>query len=209
MAVTLRGSLRRTFQSILVWCVVSGALAVAGGLTRGAPRGVLWLLAVTVDVIGSLAGFYTPGLGKSRTRDWDIAAEHPSGTETAAFVVAFTGSLALWWLYFDRFADAGTDVIATSEDPSRLGRSAYTMIHPIMVAGIIVSAAGDEKILSEPSRTATTASAWMILGGPPFSSPGTPPSRRWCGGWCRGRGCPGSWCWRCSRWRLGRSRRSP
>jgi len=35
-----------------------------------------------------------------------------------------------------------------------------------MVGGIIVSAAADETILSSPSATATTASAWMILGGP-------------------------------------------
>jgi len=195
MAVTLRGPLRRNFQRILAWCVVSGSLAVAGGLTHGWPRGVLWLLAVGVDVTGAIAGFYTPGLGKSRTSDWDIAGEHfaercqgfiliglgesiviigatlsaaghPSGTETAAFVVAFVGALALWWLYFDRSADAGADVMATSEDPGRLGRSAYTLIHPIMVAGIIVTAAGDEKILAEPSHIATTASAWMILGGP-------------------------------------------
>jgi low temperature requirement protein LtrA len=35
-----------------------------------------------------------------------------------------------------------------------------------MVAGIIVSAAADQIVLSAPSAAATTASAWMILGGP-------------------------------------------
>jgi low temperature requirement protein LtrA len=35
-----------------------------------------------------------------------------------------------------------------------------------MVAGIIVTAAADEKVLSEPGAAANTASAWMILGGP-------------------------------------------
>jgi low temperature requirement protein LtrA len=35
-----------------------------------------------------------------------------------------------------------------------------------MVAGIIVTAAGDEKILTSPSSTAPASSAWMILGGP-------------------------------------------
>ena len=35
-----------------------------------------------------------------------------------------------------------------------------------MVAGIIVTAAADQKVLSSPPATATTASAWMILGGP-------------------------------------------
>jgi len=35
-----------------------------------------------------------------------------------------------------------------------------------MVAGIIVAAAADDKILLSPSSTATGPSAWMILGGP-------------------------------------------
>ncbi len=35
-----------------------------------------------------------------------------------------------------------------------------------MVAGIIVTAAADEQVLSEPGRAASTPSAWMILGGP-------------------------------------------
>jgi Bacterial low temperature requirement A protein (LtrA) len=53
-----------------------------------------------------------------------------------------------------------------SDDPGRLGRSAYHLIHPVMVAGIIVTAAADEKGLSDPGQPASAAAAWMILGGP-------------------------------------------
>jgi low temperature requirement protein LtrA len=35
-----------------------------------------------------------------------------------------------------------------------------------MVAGIIASAAADEKILTDPAAKASAASAWLILGGP-------------------------------------------
>ena len=83
-----------------------------------------------------------------------------------AFVVAFAGSVALWWLYFDQSAEAAAEKIASSDDPGRLGRSAYHLIHPVMVAGIIVSAAADETVLSGPGATASAAAAWMILGGP-------------------------------------------
>jgi low temperature requirement protein LtrA len=195
MVAVLRGPLRRNFQRILAWCVVSGALAVAGGLAHGHARELLWLLAVCVDLLGSAVGFATPGLGRSRTADWTISGAHiaercqafilialgesiviigatlsamPSVTASgvAAFVVAFTGSVALWWVYFDRSASASTDVIERSADPGRLGRTAYHSIHPVMVAGIIVGAAADEKILSHPAATASVASAWMILGGP-------------------------------------------
>ena len=189
------GPLGRNYQRILAWSVVSGALAVAGGLVGGHARELLWLLTVAVDVLGGLLGFPVPGLGRSRTADWTIEGGHfaercqafilialgesiviigatlsevaqVSGTEIAAFVVAFAGSLALWWLYFDRSAEASTEVIARSADPGRLGRSAYHLIHPVMVAGIIVTAAGDEKILADPSAHATAPSAWLILGGP-------------------------------------------
>jgi len=83
----------------------------------------------------------------------------------AAFVVAFTGSAALWWLYFDRAADDAAGLIAASADPGRLGRSAYHFIHPIMVAGIIVVAAADDVVLTGPDRDASGAVAWLILGG--------------------------------------------
>jgi low temperature requirement protein LtrA len=190
------GPLQRNFQRILAWCVVSGAFAVSGGLAHGVPRDALWVLAVATDVSGGLTGFATPGLGRSRTQDWTIEGSHfaercqafilialgesiviigatlsgemthATGSTVAAFVVAFAGSVALWWLYFDRSAEASTNVISSSKDPGRLGRTAYHLIHPVMVAGVIVWAAGDEQVLTHPSSSANAPSAWIILGGP-------------------------------------------
>jgi low temperature requirement protein LtrA len=189
------GPLRSNFERIEVWCVASGALAVAGGLAHGHARELLWLAAIGVDILGGIAGFATPWLGRSRTADWTIEGshiaercqafilialgesiviigatlsmeDHVTATSIAAFIVAFAGSVALWWLYFDRSADASTAVITSSNDPGRLGRSAYHLIHPFMVAGIIVAAAGDEKILTHPESVASAASGWLILGGP-------------------------------------------
>ena len=195
MVIALRGHpLEANFQRILVWCVASSAFAIAGGLAHGNARALLWLGAVGVDLLGGVVGFYTPGLGRSRTSDWTIEGGHFAercqafilialgesiviigatltekpvrAANVAAFVVAFAGSVALWWLYFDQSAEAAAEKIARSDDPGRLGRSAYHLIHPVMVAGIIVAAAADQKVLSEPGATASTASAWMILGGP-------------------------------------------
>jgi low temperature requirement protein LtrA len=192
----LRGQrLQRNFQRILAWCLVSGALAVAGGLVAGHARELLWLAAVTVDVLGGLAGFYTPGLGRSETRDWTIEGNHfaercqafvlialgesivvigatlsglPAVTaqEIIAFLAAFTTSVGLWWLYFHRSAEESAQVIASSADPGRLGRSAYHLIHPVMVAGIIVVAAGDQLVLRRPGAVGGPAVSAMVLGGP-------------------------------------------
>ena len=195
MVIALRGHpLQANFQRILAWCAVSGALAVSGGFAHGGARYLLWLLAVGVDLAGSAVGFATPGLGRSRTSDWTIEGGHlaercqgfvlialgesiviigaavsvkaVAASNVTAFVVAFAGSVALWWLYFDQSAGAAAEKIARSDDPGRLGRSAYHLIHPVMVAGIIVAAAADQTVLSAPGATASTASAWMILGGP-------------------------------------------
>jgi low temperature requirement protein LtrA len=195
MVIALRGHpLQVNFERILAWSVLSGSLAVAGGLVHGSARYVLWLLAVSVDVAGAAVGFYTPGLSRSSTSDWTIEGGHfaercqafilialgesiviigatltgkpVTAGNVTAFVVAFVGSVALWWVYFDQSAEAAAAEIARSADPGRLGRSAYTWIHPVMVAGIIVSAAADQKVLNEPGVTARTATAWMILGGP-------------------------------------------
>jgi low temperature requirement protein LtrA len=196
MVIALRGHpLEANFQRILAWCVVSSALALAGGLAHGNTRILLWLGSVCVDMLGGIVGFATPGLGRSRTSDWTIEGGHfaercqafilialgesiviigatltdvkpVTAASVASFVVAFAGSVALWWLYFDQSAGAAAEMIARSDDPGRLGRSAYHLIHPVMVAGIIVCAAADEKVLADPGAVASTASAWMILGGP-------------------------------------------
>ncbi len=199
----MRGQpLQRNFQRILAWCCVSGALAIAGGLTASVyPRALFWLLAVGVDVLGGVFGFYTPRLGRSTTAEWDIEGGHfaercqgfilialgesivvigatlalllrplalPGADRpatVAAFVIAFVGSAALWWLYFDRTAAEGARLIAESDDPGRLGRSAYHLIHPIMVAGIIVVAAADELVLAHPDAVGVGSTSWLILGG--------------------------------------------
>jgi len=192
----------RNFQRILVWCCVSGGLAIAGGLATSVfPRALFWLLAVGVDVTGGIVGFYTPGLGRSKTQEWDIEGGHfaercqafilialgesivvigatfagllrplslphaDRAPTIAAFVVAFIGSVALWWLYFDRSADEAARLIADSADPGRIGRTAYHLIHPIMVAGIIVIAAADDLVLARPDTVGVSSTSWLILGG--------------------------------------------
>ena len=190
------GPLRQNFQRILAWCMASGALAVAGGIVTGPARGWLWLAAVGVDLLGGVAGFYTPGLGRSDTTDWTIEGNHlaercqafilialgesivvigatlsrqlesgVSAAEAAAFVIAVIGSVGLWWLYFDKSAEEAARVIAASADPGRLGRTAYHLIHPVMVAGIIVIAAADQVVLSRPGTVGAATTAWLILGG--------------------------------------------
>ena len=193
--VAMRGApLQRNFMRILAWSTVSGAIAIAGGLVHGPARPLLWTLAVAIDLTGGGVGFWTPWLGRTQTAEWNVHAGHfaercqafllialgesivvtgaslsalpaVSSAEAAAVATAFTVSVALWWLYFDRSAEEGADVFAGSADPGRLGRSAYHLIHPVMIAGIIVTAAADQLVLAHPSTSAAGPTAAMLLGG--------------------------------------------
>src|SRR5215213_6019473 len=185
--------LSRTFQRILTWFVGAGVLWIIGGLLDAEARYAVWLLALAVDYSGPVVGYYIPGLGRSRTQEWTIEGGHfaercqlfviialgesilvtgttfaeiePSALAVCAFVVAFLGSVALWWIYFARSAEAAREVFTSSEDPGRLGRSAYTYFHIPMVAGIIAVAAADELTVAHPGEHATLASVALTLGG--------------------------------------------
>src|SRR5215204_3007035 len=187
-------SLHRNFQRILGWQAASGLLWLAGGLASGPPRTIFWIGAVAMDSLGPAFGFVTPGLGRSITRDWNISGEHFAercklfliialgesilvigGTfgqlditlvTLVTFVVAFLGSVALWWVYFDVSFDAAEQAFASSSDPGRLGRFAYTYLHIPMVAGIIVTAVGDELVIAHPFGHATPDTVATVLGGP-------------------------------------------
>src|SRR5919112_1286165 len=185
--------LSRNFQRIFFWLVASGVLWIIGSLLEGEARYVLWGLALAVEYAGPVVGVYTPGLGRSTTEVWTVEGGHAAercqlfvilalgesilvtGTtfgeiETsvvtvAAFVVAFLGSAALWWIYFARAAETAREVFASSEDPGRIARSAYTYFHLPMIAGIIAVAAADELVVAHPYYLGTPASIALTLGG--------------------------------------------
>lgn len=193
--LALRGDrLRRNVERVLTWSIVGGAFAVGGGVVHGHFRELLWVCAVGIEILGGMVGNYTPGLGRSTTREWDIEGAHiaercqsfvmialgesivvigaglaghaaVSPSELAALVIAFAGAVAIWWIYFARGAIEAARVLGASPDPGRLGRDAYALIHPVMIGGIIAVAAGDSGVLANPLANASVATTTMLLGG--------------------------------------------
>ena len=76
-----------------------------------------------------------------------------------ALGVAFLSSVALWWLYFGREATSAVRRMAADEAPGRVGRDAYTYLHLPIVAGILLTAVGDQLVIAHPSDE---------LGEPPW-----------------------------------------
>ena len=192
----VRGHVSQTvnFRRILAWLCVSGLFWILGGLAEGEMRLAFWVMALLIEYAGPSLGFWTPGLGHSTTADWDVEGGHMAERcglfviialgesilvtgatfsnlawtlpVVLAFLSAFVSSLAMWWIYFNAGAERGTEMITSSGDPGRLARLAYTNIHLFIVAGIIVTAVGDEFTLAHPDGHADMKMAAAIAGGP-------------------------------------------
>jgi low temperature requirement protein LtrA len=185
---------RNNFIRILIWLVASAVFWIAGGLAEGNIRIALWLVALAIEYAGPAMRFYTPRLGASTTQDWDVEGGHMAErcasfiiialgesvvvtgatfaeavwtvTTVCAFVVALVGSIAMWWVYFHLGAEAGSEHISQSSDSGRLARLAYTYLLLPVVAGIVVSAVGDELLLAHPDGHVGGKEILSILGGP-------------------------------------------
>jgi low temperature requirement protein LtrA len=184
----------RNFLRIAAWLTLAGAFWIAGGLAEGGWRLGLWLVALAIEYVSPSAGFWTPGLGRSTTADWDISGVHMAercalfiiialgesilvtgatfaGLEwtaatVAAFLVAFLGSVAMWWIYFNIGAERASRNIAASGDPGRVARLSYTYLHLPLVAGIVLAAVGDEMVLAHPTGHTDARTAAVLLGAP-------------------------------------------
>ncbi|WP_295951567.1 low temperature requirement protein A [Rhodoferax sp.] len=195
-----RAGMVRNFQRILVWTLLAGACWLAGGWSEGPARLAWWVLALALDTAGPLVFFWVPGLGRSSLQDWDVDGSHLAercalfviialgesllvsgatfathawdSTSLMAFVTTFAGTVAMWWLYFAIGAEQGHHSIVHSEQAGRQARMAYTYMHVLIVAGIIVCAVADELVLAHPAH-ADNAALVVILGGPALYLLGT------------------------------------
>ncbi|ALN64042.1 bacterial low temperature requirement A family protein [Lysobacter antibioticus] len=186
----------RNFVRILIWLSVSAVFWVLGGLAEPESRIVWWLVAVAIEYLGPLAYFRVPGLGRSSLSDWDVEGAHLSErcglfiiialgesilitgatfaklewnpSTVAAFCIAFLGSVAMWWIYFDTGAERATHRMLQQTDQTRQARqarNAYTYLHLLIVGGIVVCAVADELVLVHPDH-ADGAGIAAIIGGP-------------------------------------------
>jgi low temperature requirement protein LtrA len=184
----------RNFLRITAWHLIDAPFWVAGALAEGPARLALWAIAIGIESTAPMVGFRLPGLGRSATTDWVVEGAHMAERcalfiiialgesvlitgatfagltwdtpHVGAFLVAFIGSVAMWAVYFNIGAERGSRQIASSADPGRIARNGYTYIHILIVAGIIVTAVGDDLVLHHPGGATDWKTAAVVLGGP-------------------------------------------
>jgi low temperature requirement protein LtrA len=190
-----RGTLERARAGrILVWFVAAGFLWVAGAVADGTARTALWLAALAVDYAAPLALFRVPGLRTLGEDAWRVSTGHFSErfglfviialgesivltgatiseaelttATVGAFAVAFLTTAALWWLYFTYVARIAERRLELAANRTRMARDAYTYLHVVFVAGIIVSAVGDELVIAHPSEPLAGAEVAAVVAGP-------------------------------------------
>jgi low temperature requirement protein LtrA len=179
---------------ILVWFIAAGVFWVAGAIADGAARTALWLVALAIDYSGPLALFWIPGRTFIGEAAWQVTTAHFSERfglfiiialgesvvitgatiSTAdldvpivvAFATAFLTTAALWWLYFTYVARIAERRLELAPNRTRMARDAYTYLHVVLVAGIIVSAVGDELVIAHPTERLGRAEVAAVVAGP-------------------------------------------
>ena len=179
---------------ILVWLSTSAVFWIAGGLAQGDTRLAFWVLALSIEYLSPAVRFWIPIYGASSVADWYVEGGHMAercagfiiialgesifvtgatlaelnwtADVIAAFLSAFVGALAMWWIYFHKGAEAGSELISNSREPGRLARLAYTYLHLPIVAGIILTAVANDVVLKHPTGHSSLRTVLSAVGGP-------------------------------------------
>jgi low temperature requirement protein LtrA len=179
---------------ILVWLTTSAVFWILGGVAHGNTRLYLWAVALAIEYVSPVVRFWIPKYGASSVQDWYVegghiaercagfiiialgeaivvngatfADLHWTAATIGAFTSAFLASIAMWWIYFHKGADAGSELISKSSESGRLARSAYTYLHMPIVAGIILSAVADDLVLTHPTGHSDLRTVVSAIGGP-------------------------------------------
>jgi low temperature requirement protein LtrA len=195
LIIALRGrALGEHFVNDLVWEVVVGGLWIAGAISDGDARLALWGAAVVATHAGTWTLHWLPGRGRAiDLSHTEIAGGHLVERFRLFFIIAlgetvltmgtafsdepfelerllalafgFSGTVALWWCYFQRAERIGVDVAKRAEDAGAVGWWG-TWTVTLMVLALIGIAVGDELAIAHPGDDATLGFTLLTFGGP-------------------------------------------
>lgn len=179
--------LRRSVLGLGISSAISVGLLVGAAFVDAPYREVLWLIAILCDLLGPFlfgsAGWrLVPGhfaerhgliviiaLGESIVAI-GVGAAHAT-IDAAVIAVAVLGvflSAALWWLYFDVAAlatERRLSAMEAGQEQNALARDAYSYVHLLLVAGIVLLALGLKSVMAHVSEPLHIEAAVALAGG--------------------------------------------
>jgi low temperature requirement protein LtrA len=179
-------ALRHSVWTLAGSTSVSIALLVGGSFLESGVQAALWTLALALDIAGPYF-FGAEGWklvpGHFAERHWliiivalgesvvalGVGAEVglTVGVATAA-VLGIALVSELWWIYFDVVAIVGAQRLARAtegRERNELARDAYSYMHFLLVAGIVVAAFGLHETLAHAEDPLELVPAFALLGG--------------------------------------------
>jgi low temperature requirement protein LtrA len=195
LIVALRGRPQgEHFVNDLVWELLTGVLWVAGAIAHGDARLILWGVAVMTSYASAFALHWLPGrgsrvdaqhtqiagghlverfrlffiivLGETVLQMGNAFAGEPFGLERLlALAIGFTGTVALWWCYFQRAEPLGIERVESADDAGAVGLwGTWTLT--LIVLALIAIAVGDELAIAHPEDDVTLGFTVLAFGGP-------------------------------------------
>jgi low temperature requirement protein LtrA len=182
------------FVNVLIWELVTGTVWVAGAVAQGGTRLMVWTIAVIAVYAGSFTQHWVPARGRrTELGHTGIAAGHlierfrlffiimlgetvlTMGTAftgepfaldgLVALAIAFAGTVAFWWCYFERSEGIGVAVAEAADDAGALGWwGTWTLT--LIVLALIATAVGDQLAIADPGGEATLGFTLLTFGGP-------------------------------------------
>jgi low temperature requirement protein LtrA len=178
----------RAIAGFALTVAIGMVLLVAGSRTGGATRAGLWTAAALIDYAGPawltrerLRGlqrvavahfaeryslFVIICLGESIVAAGAGALGRPLGAAlVAAVALSLVATIGLWWTYFDRRAEAAERRLRVHPDPVLAAADAYSYLHLVLVAGIIVFAVGVKQAIHDVEEPLSAAARLALCGG--------------------------------------------
>jgi low temperature requirement protein LtrA len=168
--------------------VIGLALLIVGSVFHGLVRALFWAAAVAIDYAGPawitrdrLRGlqrvavahfaeryslFVIICIGESIVAIGVGAAREPLDAGlVAAVTLGLLIAIGLWWTYFDRFAAVAEARLREHDDPVLAAADSYSYLHLLLVAGIIIFAAGIKYVVRAADDPLHTAPRLALCGG--------------------------------------------
>ena len=165
------GALRRQVVITFISLIPGSGLIITGALIGGYAQTWFWIGGLVADVVLTYVTSVNGGWRLNSAAHWTErhglviilalgesviaigvgAAQQAVSTQIIiGAVLAIALSIGLWWLYFDVLAIAAEHILARRQGAARtqLAVDAYTYIHLVLIAGVVISALGVEEAIA-------------------------------------------------------------